>query len=156
PGQRKAKMRVLKVDADLDLTLIEVDEGPFPVVCPVAPPGHKPSANVGSVGYPDMQWPAAWKAVHILSTQAKIPYTRERPGHGMAGGGLIDLDEKVLLGVTSFYEGPQTRQEILLNFRGGYVSLDACWLFLGGRQQPQPKPEEKGGGAPGILRLEQE
>lgn len=60
----------------------------------------------------------------------------------------------MLVGVVSFYEGPQTRQEVVSGFRGGYVSLDACLRLLGGAPQPQP-PGNANPSAPGVLRVEQ-
>jgi hypothetical protein len=125
---------LLAVDYDLDLSLVELKDGPLPYVCPVAPKGHTPSRNLLSAGYDDMKWPATQKRATIVAQAESTTFTREKPWHGRSGGGLIDLDNNVLVGVVQGYEvtGPQ---------RGMYVSHKAILAFLTKATQPQkPRP----------------
>src|SRR5262245_50633082 len=48
---RKAKLKLRALDTGMDLTLIEVSDGPYPFVAPVAAPAFRPGRNVWSVGY---------------------------------------------------------------------------------------------------------
>jgi hypothetical protein len=122
-----AGSRVLAHDARLDLSLIELDNGPFFSV-PVAAAGHKPG-RLQSQGYDEMRWPVTLKSATFLGSFGTTTYTREKPWHGRSGGGLIDLDARVLIGVVQGYE--VTGAE-----RGLYVSLDGIVLFLR-RHRPQ-------------------
>jgi hypothetical protein len=124
---------LIAVDYDLDLSLVELKDGPLPYVCPVAPKGHQPSRNVLSAGYDEMKWPATQKKATIVAQAESTTYTREKPWHGRSGGGLIDLDGNVLIGVVQGYEvdGPQ---------RGMYVSHAAIVRFLAAKWSPQPQP----------------
>jgi hypothetical protein len=120
--KKLAAARLLAWDHDLDLSLIEIDNGPFHYV-PVAPKGHKPSRHLRSLGYDNMSWPITSHFATILSVEGFTTYTREKPWHGRSGGGLIDAERRVLIGVVQGYEvgGPQ---------RGIYVSHEAIVSFL--------------------------
>jgi hypothetical protein len=119
-GTRPA--RLLACDHDLDLSLIELDNGPFAYV-PVAPPGHRPGKRLLSIGYDEMRWPVTQKSATFLGTKGNTTYTRERPWHGRSGGGLIDREAHVLVGVVQGYELNGAR-------RGLYVSQEAILSFL--------------------------
>ena len=136
PGSRPA--RLLAWDHDLDLSLIELDNGPFACV-PVAPRGHRPGRRLLSIGYDEMRWPVTVRQATLLVTQGGTTWTAERPWHGRSGGGLIDLDGQVLIGVVQGYETGGAR-------RGLYVSHAAILGFLvrhfpGARQAPAPRPQ---------------
>jgi hypothetical protein len=124
--------RVLAYDARLDLSLIELDNGPFACV-PVAPRGHRPGRLL-SIGYDAMRWPVTVRPATLLGTAGMTTYTREKPWHGRSGGGLIDADARVLVGVVQGYEVGHRE-------RGLYVSHEAILLFLGRCR-------------PGLLRME--
>lgn len=128
----KAQARLLKWDHDLDLSLIEIDNGPFHFI-PVAPAGHKPNKNLLSLGYDDMKWPITVRPATLLFSQGNTTYTREKPWHGRSGGGLIDVDAHVLIGVVQGYE-------LWPNDRGLYVSHAAILRFLAQAKLPQPAP----------------
>ncbi len=131
-----ARARVLAFDSRLDLSLLEVENGPFHCI-PVAPRGHRPSAHLLSLGYDEMRWPITARAATLLSTSGTTTYTREKPWHGRSGGGLIDAEARVLIGVVQGYEsGPPPYQ------RGLYVSHDAILRFL------QPHLGRQPGAAP--------
>lgn len=121
-NQGKANARIVAYDLKLDLTLIELDNGPFHCI-PVAKKGFKPSKNIRSLGYDSMAWPVAHKAVTILLSEGDTTYTREKPWHGRSGGALVDADAGVLIGVVQGYE-------LWPNERGLYVSHDAILRFL--------------------------
>jgi len=76
-----------------------------------------------------MAWPITMKAATILISQGNTTYTKEKPWHGRSGGGLCDLDAKVLIGVVQGYEVPPWGR------RGIYVSHQAILRFL--RTQPR-------------------
>ncbi|MFO0966846.1 MAG: trypsin-like peptidase domain-containing protein [Gemmataceae bacterium] len=121
--RKLAAARLLAWDHSLDLSLIEIDNGPF-LYIPVAPPGHKPSRNLRSMGYDNMAWPITNHAATLLSVEGMTTYTREKPWHGRSGGGLIDCQHRYVIGVVQGYEvgGMQ---------RGIYVSHAAIITFLG-------------------------
>jgi hypothetical protein len=126
---------LLAVDYELDLSLVELKDGPLPYVCPVAPKNHRPSRNILSVGYDEMKWPSTQKAATILGSTATHTFTRERPWHGRSGGALIDLENSYVIGVVQGYETSGER-------RGMYVSLEAIHKFLTkaqGTQKSSPK-----------------
>jgi hypothetical protein len=124
--------RVLAVDARRDLSLIEVDYGPMPYLCPVAPAGARPTRLV-SVGYDDMRLPPTMRPCHIAADGGLFTFTRERPWHGRSGGGLIDLDSGYLFGVVSGYEGSRrTWTEDNGRDFGVYASHRSILEFLGG------------------------
>jgi hypothetical protein len=116
-----AGSRVLAYDAKLDLSLIELDNGPFYCI-PVAPAGHKPGQLV-SIGHDRMAWPVTIQAATFLCSAGNTTYTREKPWHGRSGGGLIDVQGRVLIGVVQGYE-------VGGGDRGLYVSLEAVRVFL--------------------------
>jgi hypothetical protein len=128
---RLSSARVIAFDSHLDLSLLEVDNGPFWAI-PVAPPGHRPRTLV-SLGYDEMKWPITQRSATLISTQGNTSYTREMPWHGRSGGGLIDSQALVLVGVVQGYEtGPPPYQ------RGLYVSHDAILRFLAPHMQRAP------------------
>jgi hypothetical protein len=96
---RKVAATLKRVDHDADLSLVEVAEGPFPFVCPVAPPGAKLGRNVWSVGYDEMKWPAVREQVAVGGADRDAIYTLTAPNPGRSGGGLIDLEKGLLFGV---------------------------------------------------------
>jgi hypothetical protein len=127
PG--RCACRLLAWDHDLDLSLLELDNGPFFHV-PVAPRGHRPGKRLLSVGYDEMRWPVTRQTATLLQTKGGTTWTAERPWHGRSGGGLFDLGEPgasapgcLLIGVVQGYElePPQ---------RGLYVSHAAILAFL--------------------------
>lgn len=143
--QANASARLLAVDHDLDLSLVELPAGPLPHVLPVAPPGHRLSTrSLLSVGYDGMRWPATVADVEYLdSSDSKWTYTRGHPTPGRSGGALIDPNggRPVLVGVVLAYE--------VLGFpgtprrgRGIYASHAAILRFLSrhGLTVPPPTP----------------
>ncbi len=129
----KANARIVAYDVQLDLSLIEIDNGPF-LYIPVAPKGFKPGQNIQSLGYDDLKWPLTVKSATILGTSGDTTYTAEKPWHGRSGGALIDADANVLIGVVQGYE-------VRPRSRGLYVSHDAILRFLakhGSKIQPMP------------------
>lgn len=120
--RKLAEVRLLAWDHALDLSLLEIDNGPFHYL-PVAPKGHVPSKRIRSLGYDDMKWPVTHHVASILSTGPMTTFTREKPWHGRSGGGLIDVEHRVLIGVVQGYEIGKTG-------RGVYVSHDAVLTFL--------------------------
>ena len=145
---------LLAVDYDLDLSLVEIKDGPLPYVCPAAPKGYRPSQQLLSAGYDEMKWPATQRGATIIAQDQATTYTREKPWHGRSGGALIDLQTGYVIGVVQGYEvtGPQ---------RGMYVSHAAIVRFLSKTTQPQQQPQylppdfyktyplQSGGGCPG-------
>jgi hypothetical protein len=119
---KRSPARLLAFDHDLDLSLIEIDNGPFHYV-PIAKPGHKPGKDLRSLGYDDMAWPVTSKSVTLLSQGPHWSYSVEKPWHGRSGGGLIDADSRVLIGVVHGYE-------VSAEGRGVYVSHAALLRFL--------------------------
>ena len=113
---------MLAADADFDLSLLEIDNGPFQYI-PVAPKGFQPGRNVASAGYDNMHWPITQKAATIVGSGDNWTFTREKPWHGRSGGGLFDLDAKRLIGVVNGYEVNHGQ-------RGIYVSHDAVVKFI--------------------------
>lgn len=130
-------IRVLKVDYNLDLCLLEMRTGPLPYVCPVARAGHRPRRYL-SVGYDEMRHQVTVRSATLLREMGKETWTREPPWHGRSGGALLDPDSRVLLGTVIGYQsyprGP-----------GVYSSHSAILTFLGYSQAPrqrQPLVEE--------------
>ena len=110
PTQEKARpglhaARIVKVDFALDLALIEHHNGPFYCV-PVAPPGHRPSAHLLSVGYDEMRWPVTERTATLLYSHRDTTWTREPPWHGRSGGALFDVDAGLLIGVNTAIYSP--------------------------------------------------
>lgn len=132
--------RVVKIDYEADLALVEVQTGPLPYVLPVAkstPPGPQ---RCRSVGFDLMRWPAVDKPVTILGMDAAHTYTREPPVEGRSGGPLVCDGQ--LVGVVVGYETAGQR-------RGIYVSLRAIKAFLAApptaaqSQKPAPAVHEE-------------
>lgn len=132
---------LVDVDYEADLSLVLMRAGPVPYVCPVAPTGV-PYGRLLSVGYDEMRWPATEKPATIVGNTAGVTWTREMPWHGRSGGGLIDTDRGMLVGVVQGYEVHGQR-------RGMYVSLDAIHRFLnrqaknqiGALERARPQPQ---------------
>jgi hypothetical protein len=130
---KRAACRILAVDAQADLSLLEHDNGPF-YCCPVAPAGHQPGNNLLSAGYDEMRWPVTQQRATLLESLGQTTFTRERPWHGRSGGGLIDVDSHVLIGVVQGYE-------VGGRGRGVYVSHAAVLTFVA-RHLPSDRPGE--------------
>lgn len=128
---RQAAVRLLTVDYDLDLSLLELADGPLPYCCPVAPAGYRPRRLL-SVGYDAMELPARQEPATEIGSGGGITFTRERPRPGRSGGALIDMDYGLLVGVVQGYE-PAGAQ------RGRYVAHAAILEFLQRRDAP-PRP----------------
>jgi hypothetical protein len=118
-----APARLVAWDYGLDLSLLVIDNGPFNFI-PVAGEGFRPGKNLRSAGYDGMSWPVTVKPATILASDGNTTFTRERPWHGRSGGGLSDLDARVLIGVVQGYEVPPWGK------RGVYVSHQAILRFL--------------------------
>jgi hypothetical protein len=117
-----AQSRVVLIDPKVDLSLIEIDNGPFNYV-PVAPREYRPGRRVSSAGYDLMRWPATHVHNTILGQLSHWTYTKEKPIEGRSGGGLFDLDAKVLIGVCIGYE-------VSGEGRGLFVSHQSIMRFL--------------------------
>jgi hypothetical protein len=126
-----AAVRLLDCDFALDLSLLEIDSGPFHHV-PVAEKGHKPSRRLRSLGYDEMNWPVTNRPATIVAAEGDTTFTAERPWHGRSGGGLIDIKHRCLIGVVQGYEIWPTR-------RGLYVSHAAILRFLAKHRRAQPR-----------------
>jgi hypothetical protein len=129
-GPKRVAIRLLDIDADADLSLIYLQDGPLPYVAPVAPAGHRPGTLILSVGYDGMRWPAQQRVTTIVGFAPGVTFTRESPGHGRSGGALLDADAGLLIGVVQGYEVGGQR-------RGMYVSHATILRFLE-RQRPAP------------------
>ena len=135
PGPpRPGRIKLLAVDYGLDLSLLELNDGPLDFVCPVAPSGHRPGRCL-SVGYDEMRLPAKRASATLLGSNRGITFTREIPWHGRSGGALIDRDAGCLIGVVQGYEVGGER-------RGLYVSHEAILKFLRNRLEG-PSTESK-------------
>ncbi len=130
---RAVGIRLLAVDERLDLSLIELGDGPLPYCCPVAPAGFTPGGRVLSVGYDAMRYPAVQEWATLLGSTGGTTYTREQPRPGRSGGALLDLDAGCLIGVVQGYETAGPR-------RGMYVSHQAILSFLGRPATGPPRP----------------
>lgn len=128
----KVQIKLLKVDFNRDLSLVEMNTGPLPYVAPVAARGTKYDAELISVGYDNMQFPATIAKAHPLYVNGGLLFTREPPWHGRSGGGLLNQKGE-LVGVCSGYikypAGP-----------GLYVSLDTIHDFLDGKTTKPTRP----------------
>jgi Trypsin-like peptidase domain len=129
-AQLQPGVRVLKVDYQLDLSLLEVD-AELPYVCPVAPQGHR-LGQLLSVGYDEMCWPAKHVPTTVANWGGQAPnrlFTTSKPWHGRSGGGL--LTGNYLVGVVSAYESNDDPSHPLpWTPRGVYVSHAAICRFL--------------------------
>ena len=137
---RPLRATLLAVDTDADLSLVLIDQGPWPWVMPVAPAGHRPARSVLALGYDRMQLPLTAAPATVLTATT---FTRERPVPGRSGGALMDAERGWLIGVCQGYEVTGQR-------RGMYVSHDTVLSFLrrkgysslapGAAQAPVPGP----------------
>src|SRR6516165_3866838 len=124
PGPaRRVGIKLVKVDYNLDLSVIELSDGPLPYVCPVAPADHVASTRCLSVGFDEMRLPSTRRPAALLGSSGTTTYTKERPWHGRSGGALIDPNGGYLIGVVQGYEVTGGR-------RGLYVSHAAILRFL--------------------------
>jgi hypothetical protein len=123
-GPRPVKL--VKISGPLDLSLIELANGPLYAV-PVAPPGTPHPPLCWSCGHDEMHWPALKKPATVLSTGSMTTFTVEKPWHGRSGGGLYSTDGRYLWGIVQGYEGGP-------GGRGRYVSHQAILSFLAGYQ----------------------
>jgi hypothetical protein len=125
-----AEVKLLALDTDQDLSLLEIANGPFHWLA-VAPKGHQPSRNVRSSGYASMAWPIVTRDATILQTSGDWTWTREKPYHGQSGGALLDLGPAGvtprLIGVTYGYEAHG-------RMRGVYASHESVLRFLAAYQ----------------------
>lgn len=137
-GQQPAKnatIKLLAVDYQADLSLVELADGPLTYVAPVAPAGHRPSRQAVSAGFDEMKTPLTVRTATILTTERGTTYTREIPWHGRSGGGLLDSQTGELIGVVQGYEVTGAK-------RGMYVSHEAVLAFLRRATSPQaPTPQ---------------
>lgn len=99
--QRPVQARLLAADHRLDLSLLELDNGPF-LFIPVAPLGYTPKAQVVSAGFDGMRWPLTQRATWIVGLDGAKTWTRDPPTHGRSGGGLFD--GRWLIGVVQGFE----------------------------------------------------
>lgn len=135
-----SRVRLLKVDYQADLSLLEIDNGPF-ACAPVAGVSYQPSRNLVSAGYDAMKYPATIRPATLTRQDRETTWTRERPWHGRSGGGLLDADQKVLIGVVSGYTGPSDHREVHPAGQGAYVSLATIHRFLKpASRSPAPLP----------------
>jgi hypothetical protein len=132
---KRSQARVIAIDPIADLSLIEIDNGPFNHI-PVAAAGFRPGANLSSAGYDLMNWPIATRRATIVMESSAWTYTRERPVQGRSGGGLFDLDARVLIGVVNGYElsGQQ---------RGIYVAHAAIVKFMSRSKERMQQPRDQ-------------
>lgn len=138
--QLRPGVRVLKVDYQADLSLLEVG-AELPYVCPVAPPGHR-LGRLLSTGYDKMCWPAVQRAATYVAAGPGLTYTREIPVPGRSGGALMDLDAGFLCGVCQGYEATR-------GGRGMYVSHAAICAFL-----DWPMPNTAAPGNPFVAEIQ--
>lgn len=143
---RLAAARVVAYDLAADLSLVQVENGPWHFV-PVAPPGHAPGA-LWSCGYDEMRWPITVRAATVVGRRPGLTVTREPPWHGRSGGGLIDVEHRVLVGVVSAYTCPRGVPE-----KGLYVAHDAILKFLGRHRDKFVAPAPPAGD-PGLFLAE--
>ncbi len=125
------RARLVDVDYQADLSLVELLDGPLPYEAPVPPAGYRVSRRLLAVGYDEMRTPPQKRPTTILSDDGRLWHTRERPWHGRSGGGLIDLEGGYCVGVCSGYTGPRNHAELHPGAEGLYVDLAAIQRFLG-------------------------
>jgi hypothetical protein len=131
-----AHARLVKIDYRLDLSLLELPDGPLPFVCPVALEGTRATECI-TAGYPEMRMPMSAIPADVVPCPFEgypdawaVTWTRQRPREGRSGGALIDRRTGCLVGVTQGYltQAP---------YRGMYVSLSAVRKFLYGGDAPR-------------------
>lgn len=123
PGPPKTvAIKLIKLDYQSDLALIEFGDGPLPNIALVAPVGHRLSGQFLSAGYDSMKWPMTKASARMIRDDGSYIWTYEKPWHGRSGGPLLDGD--YLIGVCHGYTtGPSGA--------GMYVSMQRVHLFLG-------------------------
>lgn len=115
---RRKGGKLTKINHRLDLAVIEVAEGPWPVVCPIADKDYKPGKNIWAVGYPEMSWPQTRSATEFLSTDERYYYTKRLPIPGESGGSLVDIDLGVCFAVTKArFDSPLIKYGIYTNLK---------------------------------------
>jgi hypothetical protein len=119
---KRGPIRVLQVDYELDLVLIELPAGPVPFHSPVAPRGYRTPYAL-SVGFDKMRIPPVVVPTTLLGTDGPRQYTVQRPEHGRSGGPLLDARQNFTLGTVIGYE-------LRPGGRGIYTSTTALWQFL--------------------------
>jgi hypothetical protein len=126
--KKRTTIRLLAVDYEADLALVELGDGPLSYTAPVVRRDCRldSRSSLLSVGYDEMRWPATQKTATAIGTMGDTTFTVEKPWHGRSGGALFDTQNGVLVGVVSGYEtiGQQ---------RGLYVSHQAIRSFLSKR-----------------------
>lgn len=133
----RAARRVVAVDTQTDLAVVELLVGPLPHVCPVARTDPDARTSLLSVGYDAMRWPATVESASLTSITADVTFTRERPRPGRSGGPLIDTTRGNVVGIVSGYETSGMR-------RGVYASRSACVRILGVADQAGIAPYSPG------------
>lgn len=127
-----ARPRIVKLDYQKDLALIQMDVGPFPYVLQVAPRLTRPR-NCRSLGHDNMVWPLVDKPAMIMKTEGSHYLTDTKPWHGRSGGPLVDIETEMIVGVTHAYEPPQRQGGRNV---GVYISLETICNFLEGKAAP--------------------
>ncbi len=146
---KNVSVRLVALDYRMDLSIIEVSDGPVPYVCSVAPSGTRVPGKATSVGYDEMKLsrdgrPSVIRAATIVANSSSHIYTYEIPWHGRSGGALIDPTTGRLIGVVQGYEVDGER-------RGMYISHATILSFLAaGTSTPAPYPSEPYGGRPAV------
>ncbi len=106
------KPRLIGLDAQADLALIELPAGPFPVI-QVAPVGQKYGRQAISAGYDRLKWQDGplVRTATILSDDGQMLYTDKIPWMGRSGGPLIDPQSGTLIGVVHGFSvmGPSSQ-----------------------------------------------
>lgn len=97
-----AQIRLVAIDYQADLALLEIDQGPLPVVCVVAAEPHT-LRDCLSIGYAEMQLPARQIAVYVLRDDGQIVWTQGKPIEGQSGGALVERATGQLVGVVHGY-----------------------------------------------------
>jgi hypothetical protein len=138
-GPLKVGVSLLAVDYEADLSLIRLNTGPIPYVCPVAPAGSK-ITKAWSAGWDEMRnMPVMLRPAHVLGSRGAITFTQERPNHGRSGGALIGasldsqgIEHSWLFGIVQGYDGPPRPQtgELYPGGKGMYASHDAILKFM--------------------------
>jgi hypothetical protein len=119
--------RLIAIDKNLDLSLVEMSVGPLPYWCQVAPRGTQPGVCF-SVGFDNGKMPPQVRTANIIGTDPwGRTVTREPPWHGRSGGALIDQRTGYLVGVVHGYDqaSPDSPPR-----NGLYVSHQAVLSFL--------------------------
>jgi hypothetical protein len=122
---RTSGIRLVKLDLEKDLALIEVGYGPLPYVTPCAEAYHRFN-RTWSIGYDEMRPKVTIRVATVLRYEGCNTITREAPWHGRSGGALLDPDKNVLVGTVVGYRGEPRRPG-----PGVYVSHRCIMQFLG-------------------------